>query len=309
MMGCLSSGIAVDSAISEWVRTCPANCLSDYSMQPIFDAPLVAVADGDDPLFDVFRIVVSPEHMMPRTILRAQGTPESDLKRIRIIVWALPFAEHVRRSNEGRSEPSKLYSLARNNGGALNYQLRDHVVQILQEDGWATVSPITAPEYDVFRSRDHVFASTWSERHVAFAAGLGQFGLSAALITPVGSNVRFGSVVSNMPLPVTPRPYDDYRALCLKSGGEVCGKCIERCPVGAISEGGHDKENCYAMRQAVRRGHMDDYVHSLGMIPVDIVKSGVHKQGYSLGCALCQCGVPCEGKDPFQKTVEGEGHA
>ena len=309
MTGALSCGMTVDTAISEWVKTCPENCLPDYSAQPIFDAPLVGVADGDDPLFDVFRTVVSLQHIMPRSLLRAQGTPESDLKQIRVIVWALPFTMKVRRSNDGRSEPSRLYSLARNNGEALNCRLRDHVVQMIRDDGWAAVSPIAVPEYDAFRSLDHVFASTWSERHVAFAAGLGQFGLSAALITPVGSNVRFGSVVTNMPLPVTPRLHDDYRASCLSSGGEVCGKCIDRCPVGAISEEGHDKEKCYSMRQAVRRRHMDGYVHSLKMIPVEIVKSGERKQGYSLGCALCQCGVPCEGTNPFQKTVEGEEDA
>ena len=309
MTSTLSRGMTVDAAISEWVRTCPENCLPDYSMQPVFDAPLVGVADGDDPLFDVFRSVVSSQHMMPRTLLRTQGTPESALKQIRVIVWALPFTKNIRRSNEGRSEPSKLYSLARNNGEALNCGLRDHVAQIIREDEWAAVSPITVPEYGVFRSHNHVFASTWSERHVAFAAGLGQFGLSAALITPVGSHVRFGSVLTNMPLPVTARLNDDYRASCLTSSGEACGKCIDRCPVGAISPEGHDKEKCYTMRQAVRRHHMDSYMHSLSMIPVEIVKSGERKQGYSLGCALCQCGVPCEGTNPFQKTVEGAGDA
>ena len=32
-----------------------------------------------------------------------------------------------------------------------------------------------------------------------------------------------------------------------------------------------------------------------------ITKSGKREYSYSLGCALCQCGVPCEGVDPYNE--------
>jgi hypothetical protein len=35
------------------------------------------------------------------------------------------------------------------------------------------------------------------------------------------------------------------------------------------------------------------------MFPSLIVKGGKREEGYSLGCALCQCDVPCEGADPY----------
>ncbi len=288
----------IEGIVSQLVLDAPENRLRDFGDQHIFDAPLVGIADGDDALFNRFRAVVSPRHMLPREALRAHCPDEADLSCVRVLAWALPFAEAIRRSNRGRRWPSKLYSLARNNGGALNHRVRQRLTEMLRGRGWAAVAPVLTQDYDTFRSPEHAFSSTWSERHVAYAAGLGQFGLNGALITPLGINVRLGSVVTNMPVDPTPRPYDDYRAPCLKSRAEVCGACMERCPVGAVSPDGPDKSKCYAMRKAVRDRCLDAYTSGLDMLPATIVKSGKRENGYSLGCALCQCGVPCEGCIP-----------
>jgi len=59
------------------------------------------------------------------------------------------------------------------------------------------------------------WTSTWSERHIAFAAGLGTFSLTRAVITSKGCNVRFASLVTNAPLEVTPRKNNDPTANCL----------------------------------------------------------------------------------------------
>lgn len=58
-------------------------------------------------------------------------------------------------------------------------------------------------EYDAFRSPEFTFSSSWSERHVAYAAGLGNFGLNGCLITSLGTSVRFASLVTSLPLEVT----------------------------------------------------------------------------------------------------------
>ncbi len=138
----------------------------------------------------------------------------------------------------------------------------------------------------------------WSERHVAYAAGLGRFGLSHALLTPVGSNVRLGSLVVNLPFPVTPREGEDHRAPCLSSGGETCNECIQRCPVGAISAAGLDKAKCYQMRKHIREEKLKTYEDEMHLISSTVAISGRRNPGFSLGCALCQCGVPCEGTAP-----------
>lgn len=299
----------VEEMVARLVLGAPEGRLSDFGGQAIFGAPLVGVADGDGPLFEQFKTAVGQRHFLPREILAAQAPADADLAEVRVIAWALPFTEPVRRSNRGGRWPSALYSLARNNGGALNYKVRRCLVEGLRQDGWAAVAPVSTRDYDAFRSAEHTFSSRWSERHVACAAGLGRFGLSGGLITPLGVNVRLGSVVTNLPLEPDVGRYTDHRAPCLAFGGAGCGRCIERCPVGAISPEGLDKSKCYAMRQAVRERRMESCVRTFEMLPAPIVKSGRTTQGYSLGCALCQCGVPCEASFPEDAFAREESGA
>ena len=249
----------ITETITRQVIEAPENRLLDFEGQAIFDTPLVGVADGDDPLFEEFRAAVGPRHLLPREVLRRYAPLDMDLTQVRVIAWALPFTDPIRRSNRGRRWPSRLYSLARNNGGALNDLVRRRAADTLRAQGGVAVAPVLTGEYDAFRSEVHTFASSWSERHVAYAAGLGRFGLNGTLITPLGSNVRLGSVVTNLPLEITPRQYRSHRAPCLERRGEGCGYCIERCPVGAISEEGLDKAKCYNMRQAIRERYMEAY--------------------------------------------------
>ena len=300
----------ITQAIGRLVLEAPENRLRDFGGQPIFEEPLVAVADGDDPLFDRFRTVVSASHLHPRQLLEQHAALGADLTHIRVAVWVLPFAEPIRRSNRVEGWPSQLYSAARNNGGALNYAVRLRLTQLLRCQGHAAIAPVLSEGYEAFRSDAHVFSSTWSERHAAYAAGLGLFGLSGALITSLGTNVRLGSVVTNLPLTPTPRHGEGHRAPCLVSEGNVCGKCVARCPVGAISSAGLDKTACYAMRKAVRERCIDTYTQTLHLLPAPITTRGSKRLGYSLGCALCQCGVPCEGRFPsFGTVMQDSAHA
>ncbi|MGA2027870.1 MAG: epoxyqueuosine reductase, partial [Syntrophobacteraceae bacterium] len=61
----------------------------------------------------------------------------------------------------------------------------------------------------------------------------------------------------------------------------ACGKCIERCPVQAVSKNGHDKLKCLSHAKIDAGKH---------------VKSHYGFDGY--GCGLCQTGVPCESRIP-----------
>ncbi|MBN1223721.1 MAG: hypothetical protein JXB23_10750 [Candidatus Aminicenantes bacterium] len=291
----------VKKILMDLVAQAPENLLADFGNIRLYDTPLVGIADGDDPLFQTFRDVVSPRHLLPREILKHYADKKADLSRIAVISWVLPYSERIRQSNRQREWPSKLYSLARNNGGALNYRTSLRFMQILRDHAVEAVSPIAVEEYDAFRSPDFTFSSTWSQRHVAFAAGLGYFGLNGSLITPLGANIRLGSIITNLDAELPPSRNRNFRAPCLDEACKECRACMIRCPVSAISSHGLDKEKCYAMRKAVRKRHMDQYAKEMNMIPSPIVKNGVRKDGYSLGCALCQCGVPCEDSDPFEE--------
>lgn len=75
--------------------------------------------------------------------------------------------------------------------------------------------------------------SNWSERHIAFVAGLGTFGLSKSLITKRGCAGRYGSVITSLPFKSIRREYDGVYDYC-----SMCGECIARCPSGAITKEG-----------------------------------------------------------------------
>jgi epoxyqueuosine reductase QueG len=85
--------------------------------------------------------------------------------------------------------------------------------------------------------------------------------------------MRCGSVVTNLKLKPTLRSYNDYQEYCLF---ESCGKCINRCPAGAITKEGHDKDICIM--------HIAELMDESA-------------EGYP-GCGLCQTGVPCEAGIP-----------
>ena len=129
-------------------------------------------------------------------------------------------------------------------------------------------------------SEKYGMASSWSERHAAYAAGLGTFGLCDGLITPKGKAIRCGSVVARIQVPATPRPYQDHHAYCLYYAKGICGLCTTRCPAGAVTKSGHNKMACSKQCNATA-----EYADKqLGL------------KGY--GCGFCQTGVPCESKIP-----------
>jgi epoxyqueuosine reductase len=140
-------------------------------------------------------------------------------------------------------------------------------------------------EYFRITESDSGLVSNWSQRHIAFPAGLGTFSLSDGLITPRGVAMRCGSVVSDLPLPTSRRLYESHLFNCLFYRDGSCGKCIDRCPVGAISEKGHDRKRCQECLFVDQR--------------VLIERSGA--SGYTgayAGCGLCQTKVPCEDRIP-----------
>jgi epoxyqueuosine reductase QueG len=289
----------IQQLITRIVLDSPLNFLEDFQGIQIFQAPIVGVADGDDPLFDTFLKVVSPQHIIPRDFFKRKCQMNTDMSNVTVVSWALPFTEAIRGSNRSGKWPSHLYSLARNNGGSLIYEIIRELQILLRKQGKCCISPVLTNEYNVFRSERYTFSSNWSERHIAYAAGLGRFCLNGSLITPVGANVRFGSVITTLPLKPTRRLKESHMSSCLENKGVDCHQCINRCPVNAITREGLDKERCYARKKSIEARFMADYSKTMKMYPHQIIKSGKRREGYSLGCAICQTGVPCESKDPY----------
>jgi ferredoxin len=274
-----------------WIRDCIGRYVASGENnlypggvhEPAWDEPLVGFSRGDDPLYQGFKDDIGPFYWTPPEIFAATF-PDVQVKpdELTVISWVLPQTEQTRRDN-GREKAvsAERWARSRKYGEEFNVKLRDHVAGFLREAGHEAVAPMNAPLWRREKSARYGFASSWSERHAAYASGLGTFGLCDGLITPRGKAMRCGSVLARIAVPPSARPYTDHHAYCLFYFNGSCGKCIKRCPAGAITREGHDKEKCAAYIQEVS------------------AKSIRSRFGFDTsGCGLCQTGVPCEAKIP-----------
>jgi len=283
----------IAESIKSFIKHSPDNCFKEIDGGPIFEEPLVGFADGDDPLFVSYKDndVIGEFHLTPREALVKHLAAEMNilnpsLDNVSVVAWILPMAKSTRVSNRVMTEgPSLRWNHGRWHGQVPRKSLGSHVVSLLRERGYHAVAPGLA---SFFKSLDmpNGKSSVWSERHIAYAAGLGTFSLTDALITPKGLAMHCGSVVTSLKLPPSPRPYANHRSSCQFYSAGTCGLCALRCPVGAITAEGHDKIRCR------------DYFQKELM-------SWLDKTGYIgkyAGCGLCMTGVPCEAKIPTEVT-------
>jgi epoxyqueuosine reductase QueG len=271
-------GVAIRRELARLVATLAENRHPEL-VDPIFSAPLVGFAAADDPLFARYREVVGPFHRTPHEWLQAVG---HEAPTGTVISWILPIAAATRASNRTQDEePSRAWAITRTFGEICNNRLREQLVAWLVARGHIAVAPVLHPDWAGCEVPGVGPASNWSERHAAYAAGLGTFSLNDGLITAAGIAHRCGSVVTDLVLPIEPRPYEGVRDWCLFHARSSCGVCIRRCPVGAISADGHDKLSCR------------DYTY--GTLQPRL------REAYGVaiaGCGLCQTGVPCESCNP-----------
>lgn len=262
----------------------PANSLENGTGEPAWGEPQVAYARGDDPLFDRVKADIGPFYWTPLEAFRlAFPGNETAPSALSVICYILPQTEATRLDQRAAVEvPVERWARSRFHGEEFNCALRQHLAQQLTQAGSPAVAPERLPGFDYRQSDRFGLASNWSERHTAWIAGLGTFGLSDGLITKVGKAVRFGSVVVNMELEATPRPYVGHQDWCLWHAKGTCGVCMQRCPAEAISESGHDKPKCFDYIRNVTTPYVRDH-YGTGATP----------------CGLCQVKIPCEAKSPL----------
>lgn len=248
----------IQAIANDFVDTSPLNRVAEWGEGTIYDYPLLGVAAADDPLFTRLKEAeaVGPQHLSPVEWLNnAQA----------VISYFLPFSKKVREANRKLGIAADEWLTGRIQGEQFNNALRDELVQSFVTAGYAAVSPARDSRFAVINRR-----STWSERHVAYIAGLGTFSLSRSLITKYGSAGRVGSVIVNLDIAPTIRAYTALEEYCSK-----CGTCILRCPPLAINEQGKDNAVCSAYLDRVLARYRPRY-----------------------GCGKCQTGIPCEAKIP-----------
>ena len=193
--------------------------------------PLIGFAAADDPRFADLRRLAEPTHMMPQDLLPGARV---------VVSFFLPFDLRVVEANaQHREEVAQEWAVAYVETNALIESITAHLIELLAERG---VHAAAEPPTDNF---DPVtLSSRWSHKSVAVIAGLGSFGLHHMVITDSGCAGRFGSLVIDADLPITPAKPKER---CLYFHDGSCLECVSRCPVGALDENGDiDKQRCWA---------------------------------------------------------------
>lgn len=279
----------ISDIIDDCVAKSPLNSLAPLVEDRAWEQPLVGIAAGDDPIFQTIKNHVGEFFWTPAQAF-ALAHPNEDVKpaELSVIAWVLPQRAATKAENAvEKVYPSRRWVAGRGPGEDFNLKLRSHVVDELAQAGHPATAPQLMPQWQRRDSEAYGYASTWSERHAAHAAGLGTFGLCDGLITPKGKAVRVGSVVARLKAEPTPRPYTDHHAYCLWFSHGTCGLCIERCPVKALSPLGHHKVRCY------NHTHGAAFKRNQKTFGLDIP-----------ACGLCQVGVPCTDGIPKPSDLE-----
>ena len=240
-----------------------AALLPELAGQRIYEFPLFGVADSRD---DAFAVLKQPGVIGPHVLSPLEWQPDA----ASVISMFFPFTEAVRKSNRRPQLPSEAWLHGRYEGQeTLNAILRD-AAGALEAVGFSALVPSSDARYAA--PGVPPFSSRWSERHVAYACGLGTFGLSHGLITKRGMAGRFGSLLTTAALRPVARTYTDITEWCTR-----CGACIARCPVQAITPAGKQHPPCSDFLDDTRARHAPRY-----------------------GCGKCQTAVPCESGRPLR---------
>jgi epoxyqueuosine reductase QueG len=241
----------------------------------LYDMPLIGFASASDELFETFR---RREIIGPRFFGPAEWLPTAKT----VVSFFLPFSNAVRKSNrDSKTDPSVEWLYGRIEGQDFISRFLTALKRLFEEKSINVCVPCLDERFDVKYEKtstedgfDFHVDSRWSERHAAYACGLGTFGLSRGLISEKGIAGRYGSLIVSEKWGATGRSYTGIDDYCIR-----CGACVRNCPAQAISlEHGKNNIRCNAHVEKIKEKYSPRY-----------------------GCGKCQVGVPCESRAPGRK--------
>jgi epoxyqueuosine reductase QueG len=258
------------STMKETISTAIENFVADYQRQEhirsSWGGPLVGFADAADPLFPDLKQVVSPTHAVPQDILVDART---------VIAFFLPFPKSLATTNTKERMSSREWAIIYIETNELIASLSEHLQQFFEKLGASSRTIPATHNWD-----EKLLISNWSHRHIAYIAGLGNFGLNNMLITEKGCCGRVGSLVTAYPVEADVRRQTPS---CLYKFDGSCRKCVRKCVNEALTDESFDRFRCYAMLQNNVDGHTE--------------------VGYADVCGKCQVAVPCSHNDPVARKL------
>lgn len=272
------------NTITDIVRAHPENSMEyPFFGERIVDEPMIAFVSGDDPIFGEFKRIIGPYHVTPEEILRWQAennnVPPPHPADISVVSFILPLTRQTMDDNTDMMRwPSERWAQTRLLGEGFIPILVREIVNILMSNGVLAVDPAFTRIFEKKQYPGVGWSSTWSQRHAAYAAGLGTFGAHDFLITEKGCAHITGSIVVNLRLKPRMKRNDDIHAHCLHFQGEKCLQCATKCPVNAIQGNISNVQKKKKCSQHLSRTlwHCNSKYHI-----------------FIYGCGLCSSGVPC----------------
>jgi len=264
-----------------------------HSEEPMWQDPMVGLANGDDAYFKLWKQDIGDFHWSPAEAF-ALKYKEAALQDAELTVISIGFAqtlETMKDQMKAQGRPSLRWSVSRGEWEPFIQKLCTDLTTEMENYGIKSVAIDLLPEQGRRQSEKYGLASTWSHRHAAFVCGLGTFGLSDGLITRQGKAMRFSTIILEGHLAADPRPYTRYNEWCLYYAKGTCGACTKRCPVDAITKKGHDKSLCNAYLELLKN-----------QISPEIKTDNTT---FYYGCGLCQSRIPCQQGVPLKINEKG----
>jgi len=275
-----------------------------YGGGKIFSDPLIGVAKASDSIFQKYKELLGTEHLNPLEMWLANDQDYVSTSELSVVSIVFPFTEKIRKEGNNFivlpkiTLPAEIYTIARNYGNEFKREVVKKVINFFEIEEYKATSGLLSDAYSIIMKKK--FYTTWSERYIAFAAGLGTLGLHEGLITDVGCNIRLASIITNAPLEVTSRKSDEPYANCLYFAKGLCKECAKKCPINAITDKGYNKIKCNKYRMKIARKAIPRY-SSILKSESRRVNWKLNEDTYIVGCEQCQFGVQCTDKNPMQR--------
>jgi epoxyqueuosine reductase len=204
--------------------------------------PIVAFADVDDLEFESIKSMTHENHMLPKGWMPNGKT---------VVSFFIPFTKELVLANKKQEYIAKEWAVAYIETNNLIKEINNTMAEKLKQYGIDTVWQLPVVNYD-----SEKLMSYWSQRHVAFIAGIGTFGINNMLITNKGCSGRYGSFIIDYKIEPSKKNREEK---CLYKLNGSCGICMELCPVQALKLQGFDRYKCSTWVEAV-----DEFYSDLG---------------------------------------------
>jgi epoxyqueuosine reductase QueG len=243
----------------------------EFNISTKSGTPLVGFADASHPYILSLKEIIGPLHSFPTDVLDDAVT---------IIAYYVPFTNDLAKTNlKLRRLASPEWALAYEQTNKMFGSLNTFLIEYLANIGYTAA---VSKEATTFHKENLI--SNWSQRHFAYTAGLGTFGLNNMLITKRGCCGRYSTVVTN--LDVEPdAPLSEELCIFKKSGN--CGICVKNCPMGAFSVLGYERQKCYSLLRENAKIYTE-----FGSSYVDEKGRDSNSEGSEV-CGKCITSSPC----------------